>query len=96
MDSRQVIIRPIITEKSYRLIELNQYCFEVAKTARKPQIRAAVEEIFDVTVNRVNVMSVPGKQKRRGRVVGRTKDWKKAIVTLQEGDSIEVFEGGQA
>ncbi len=96
MEARDIIKRPIITEKSYRLIEDNRYTFEVDRRAAKPQIAQAIEEIFDVRVKKVNVISVPGKAKRRGRVVGRTRSWKKAIVTLHEGDSIEIFEGGQA
>lgn len=96
MEAREIIIRPIISEKSYRLVEENKYCFEVDKRANKPQISRAVEEIFAVKVRKVNVIPVRGKMKRRGRVVGQTRSWKKAIVTLREGDRIEVFEGSQA
>ena len=96
MEAREIIVRPIITEKSYRLVEVNKYCFEVDKRAKKPQISQAVEEIFAVKVRKVNVMPVRGKMKRRGRVIGQTRSWKKAIVTLRKGDRIEIFEGSQA
>lgn len=96
MEARDVIIRPLITEKSYRLAEQNKYCFEVDKRAKKPQIGMAVAEIFEVTVEAVNTVSMRGKSKRRGKVISKPRDWKKAIVTLREGDRIEVFEGGQA
>jgi len=96
MEAREIIVRPIITEKTYQLIELNKYSFEVDKRANKPQIAKAVEEIFEVKVKKVNTLPVHGKKKRRGRIEGTTRSWKKAIVTLVEGDRIEVFEGGQA
>jgi large subunit ribosomal protein L23 len=91
-DPRQIIIRPIISEKSMDLMEgLNKYTFEVLKTATKPQIAQAIEEIFDVKVQKVNVMNVTGKPRRVRYVKGTTRDWKKAIVTLADGDSIELF-----
>jgi large subunit ribosomal protein L23 len=90
-DARHIILRPIISEKSYRMIEHNRYTFEVAKTATKIQIGKAVEEIFDVTVLKVNTMRVNGKPRRVRTAAGKTKDWKKAVVTLKEGDSIELF-----
>ncbi len=88
----EIIKRPIVTEKSTRLGELNQYVFEVDRRARKPQIKAAIEWAFPVRVASVNVMTVRDKARRIGRrlVPGRT--WKKAVVTLREG-RIEVFEG---
>ena len=95
MDARSVIIRPIISEKSYAGIENNRYTFEVDKRASKPQIADAVAEVFNVTVTRVNTMRVPGKKRRLRASVGMTPAWKKAIVTLKEGDSIEFFEGGR-
>lgn len=93
MDPRDVIIRPVVTEKTTRLMEDNQYTFEVALDANKYQIRDAIEEIFKVTVTDVSTQRVRGKLKRQGRFEGRRPDRKKAIVTLAEGDRIEIFEG---
>ena len=92
MDAREIIIRPIVSEKSFELIEQNRYTFEVAKTASKPQLAKAVEEIFNVAVTNVNTMRVTGKPRRVRTRAGKTRDWKKAIVTLREGDSIEFFQ----
>lgn len=89
----EIIIRPLITEKNTTLMIHNKYSFEVLRTASKPEIKRAVETIFDVTVTKVHTMNVRGKLKRRGREMGYTRDWKKAIVTLAPGDRIEVFEG---
>ena len=87
-----IIRRPIITEKSNEMSVLNQYVFEVASGANKMQVREAVEVIFDVTVTKVRTMVMPAKRGRRGRNwYTRTKQWKKAIVTLEEDDSIELF-----
>jgi len=91
-DPRDIIIRPVISEKSYEMIEQNRYTFEVAKTASKPQIAAAISEIFDVTVSKVNTINVTGKPRRVRAAKGKTRDWKKAVVTLKEGDSIEFFQ----
>ncbi|MGB9634139.1 MAG: 50S ribosomal protein L23 [Chloroflexaceae bacterium] len=88
----EIIIRPLITEKNTTLMIDNKYSFEVLRTASKPEIKRAVETIFDVTVTKVHTMNVRGKLKRRGREMGYTRDWKKAIVTLAPGDRIEVFE----
>lgn len=93
MDPRDVIIRPVVTEKSTRLMENNQYTFEVALDANKSQIRDAVEKIFKVTVTGVSTARIRGKLKRQGRFEGRRPDRKKAVVTLAEGDRIEIFEG---
>ena len=95
MISYDVIIRPIITERSMAGAQDKKYVFEVAVDAGKIQIRKAVEEIFDVKVAKVNTMIVPGKAKRMGAArPGRTKDWKKAIVQLTEDSkTIEFFEG---
>jgi large subunit ribosomal protein L23 len=90
-DARQVVLRPIISERSYDLINDNRYTFEVAKQASKIEIRQAVEEIFDVKVLKVNTLNVTGKPKRVRYAKGHTRSWKKAIVTLVEGDSIEAF-----
>jgi large subunit ribosomal protein L23 len=91
-DPRDIIIRPIVSEKTYAMIEQNRYTFEVAKTASKPQIAQAVTEIFGVTVTNVNTMNVNGKPRRVRVAKGKTRDWKKAVVTLKEGDSIEFFQ----
>ena len=91
-DPRDIVIRPVISEKSYDMIEMNRYTFEVAKTASKPQIASAVSEIFGVTVTNVNTMNVTGKPRRVRVAKGTTRDWKKAVVTLKEGDSIEFFQ----
>jgi large subunit ribosomal protein L23 len=95
MDARSIIIRPIISEKSYSQIENNRYTFEVDKHASKPEIADAVREVFNVTVLKVNTMRVPGKSRRLRTSQGVTRSWKKAVVTLKEGDKIEFFEGGR-
>lgn len=94
MIAHDIIIRPIITEKSMMGIAEKKYTFEVAKTATKIDIVNAVEEAFKVKVAKVNTVSVRGKLKRQGRTQGYTKSWKKAVVTLTEDSkSIEFFEG---
>lgn len=93
MNAHQIIIRPLITEKNTNLMTLNKYCFEVHVEATKPQIGAAIGEIFKVTVTNVTTMNVRGKMRRRGMRYGYTSSWKKAIVTLAAGDVIDVFEG---
>lgn len=91
MEARQIIIRPVITERSFDMQEYNRFTFEVAKTASKIEIAKAVEEIFDVKVLKVNTVNVKSKKKRMRNIEGRTRTWKKAIVTLAEGDTIELF-----
>ena len=93
MDARQVVIAPVVSEKSYSLIEDNKYSFRVHPRAHKTQIRQAVEELFDVKVESVNIVKVKAKPKRRGLHRGQRPGWKKAIVQLREGDRIEIFEG---
>jgi large subunit ribosomal protein L23 len=88
-----VLLRPLITEKGTLLAESGKYAFEVASQANKLQIKEAVERAFDVHVTKVNVMNVPGKMRRVGKSQGMTSDWKKAIVTLAEGERIEFFQG---
>ncbi len=90
-DPRDIIIRPIITEHSYDMIEENVYTFEVAKSANKIEIRQAVETIFGVTVIKVNTLNVKPKKKRVRYVQGETRAWKKAMVTIAEGETIELF-----
>jgi large subunit ribosomal protein L23 len=90
-DPRQVIIRPIVTEHSYDLMDKNVYTFEVAKSANKIEIRQAVETIFNVSVVNVNTLNVKPKPKRVRYKLGKTRTWKKAMVTLAEGDTIELF-----
>jgi large subunit ribosomal protein L23 len=96
MSPYAVVRRPLVTEKSTLLAAVSKYVFEVDSRANKPQIKAAVEEAFKVTVEEVNVMVVKGKPRSgRGRNRRTTfgKDWKKAVVTLAAGDKIELFEG---
>ena len=95
MDPRTVIIRPVVSEKSYALIGEGKYTFRVNDRSHKTQIRHAVEEIFDVTVAEVRVSRVRPKPKRRGLSQGRTRGWKKAIVQLAPGERIELFEGAE-
>jgi len=89
------IIRcPIVTEKTTQQKELhNKVSFEVDRRANRVEIKKAVEKIFDVRVNEVRTLQVKGKVKQRGRIIGKRKDWKKAIVTLMPGERIEFFEG---
>ena len=93
MHSYEILLRPLITEKNTMLVEHNKYAFEVARDANKPQIKDAVEKAFKVKVASVNVMRVPGKMRRAGRRRGMTSPWKKAVVTLEPGDKIELFDG---
>jgi large subunit ribosomal protein L23 len=93
MDARQIVIAPVVSEKSYSLIEDNKYSFRVHPKAHKTQIRQAVEELFEVKVEAVNIVKVQPKPKRRGFHRGTKPGWKKAIVQLREGDRIEIFEG---
>jgi large subunit ribosomal protein L23 len=93
-DYRDVIIRPVVSEKSYGLLEQNVYTFVVAPGSSKPEIRDAVESIFDVSVLKVNTLNRKGKRKRNRRTggFGQRSGQKRAIVTLAEGDSIDLFE----
>ena len=87
----EVIIRPIVTERSFDLMEQGKYTFEVARNAPKEEIRAAVEKLFDVHVTKVNTVNVKPKNRRVRYVAGKTRQWKKAIVTVAPGEQIEVF-----
>ena len=91
----EVLLAPVVSEKSYALIEQNKFSFKVHKDAHKTQVRQAVEQLFDVKVVRVNIVKVQAKPKRRGLFKGERPGWKKAIVQLREGDTIEFFEGAQ-
>jgi large subunit ribosomal protein L23 len=92
----QVLLAPVVSEKSYELIEQRKYAFRVHPDAHKTQVRQAVEELFDVRVQGVNIVKVQPKPKRRGFIRGQKPGWKKAIVQLREGETIEIFEGAQA
>jgi large subunit ribosomal protein L23 len=91
----EVLLAPVVSEKSYSLIEDNKYSFRVHPEAHKTQVRQAVEQLFDVTVVSVNILKVKSKPKRRNFIEGRRPGWKKAIVRLKAGDSIDIFEGAQ-
>lgn len=95
MDASQVIIRPVVSEKSYVLATNDKYTFRVHADAHKTQIRQAIEELFEVKVVGVRTMSVKSKPKRRGLYQGHTRTWKKAIVQVRDGDSIPIFQGLQ-
>jgi large subunit ribosomal protein L23 len=96
MDPSQVIIRPVISEKSYALAAVGKYTFRIHPDAHKTQVRQAVEALFDVEVLGVQTMSVKSKPKRRGVTSGRTREWKKAIVQVGPGDEIPIFQGLEA
>ncbi len=91
----EVLLAPVVSEKSYSLITDRKYTFKVHKNAHKTQVRQAVEELFDVKVENVNILKVQAKPKRRGLTKGTRPGWKKAIVQLREGQKIEIFEGAQ-
>ena len=91
----EVLLAPVVSEKSYSLIADRKYSFRVHPKAHKTQIRQAVEELFDVKVERVNISQVKSKPKRRGLHRGTKPGWKKAVVQVREGDTIEIFEGAQ-
>jgi large subunit ribosomal protein L23 len=91
----EVLIAPVVSEKSYGQIAQNRYTFKVHQDAHKTQVRQAVEELFDVKVTRVAIIKVQAKPKRRGQFRGIRPGWKKAVVQLRQGDSIEIFEGAQ-
>jgi large subunit ribosomal protein L23 len=95
MDPTQVIIRPVVSEKSYVLAAADKYTFRVHPDAHKTQIRQAVEKLFEVDVVEVRTMSVKSKPKRRGVTAGRTRSWKKAIVQVAPGQTIPIFQGLQ-
>jgi large subunit ribosomal protein L23 len=93
-DARDVILRPVISEKSYEMLDENKYTFIVHPDANKTHIKQAVEQIFGVRVLSVNTMNRQGKRKRRGLIIGKRPNRKRAIVTVAPGDRIELFEAG--
>jgi large subunit ribosomal protein L23 len=95
MNATQIIIRPVVSEKSYVLASVDKYTFRVHPDAHKTQIRQAIEELFDVKVLSVHTMSVKSKPKRRGYTSGKTRSWKKAVVQVRPGDTIPIFQGLQ-
>jgi large subunit ribosomal protein L23 len=92
----QVLLAPVVTEKSYELIDQRKYSFRVHPEAHKTQVRQAVEELFGVHVEQVNIVKVQPKPKHRNFRRGVRPGWKKAIVQIRQGESIEIFEGAQA
>ena len=93
MEARDILVRPLITERTTQLMAEGKYVFVVAKAANKIDIAKAVAEVFKVKVAKVNTVNVTGKKKRMGRTEGKRPDYKKAIVKLAPGETIEFFEG---
>ncbi|MGZ4233217.1 MAG: 50S ribosomal protein L23 [Solirubrobacteraceae bacterium] len=93
MDPSHVIIRPVVSEKTFVLAEAGKYTFRVHDHAHKTQIRQAIEQLFDVKVVDIRTASVKSKPKRRGHTSGRSRQWKKAIVQVQAGQTIPIFQG---
>ena len=93
MNSNDIIIRPIISEKSTGMLEKHKYVFKVARDANKLTIMQALKELFNVTPEKVNIVNVRGKNRRLRYKIGKRTAWKKAIVTLRAGDKIEIFDG---
>jgi large subunit ribosomal protein L23 len=91
----EILLAPVVSEKSYSLLNDRKYSFRVHQDAHKTQIRQAVEELFEVHVERVNIVKVQPKPKRRGLHKGTRPGWKKAVVQVREGETIEIFEGAQ-
>ncbi len=93
MERKEIILRPVLTEKTYQGFEKRKYAFEVHPEANKIEIARAVESAFKVKVEKVNTLWVKPKPRRYGRYMGRTRKWKKALVTLEAGQKIDFFEG---
>jgi large subunit ribosomal protein L23 len=89
----EVLLAPVVSEKSYNLVEVRKYAFKIHPDAHRTQVRQAVEQLFDVHVERVNILKVQPKPKRRGLIKGTRPGWKKAIVQVREGETIPIFEG---
>jgi len=96
LQPNEVLLAPVVSEKSYNLIEERKYAFKIHPDAHRTQVRQAVEQLFDVHVERVNILKVQAKPKRRGLIKGTRPGWKKAIVQVREGETIPIFEGAQA
>ncbi|TMM25126.1 MAG: 50S ribosomal protein L23 [Actinobacteria bacterium] len=95
MHPNQILLAPVVTEKSYELIDQRKYSFRIHPDAHKTQVRQAVEELFEVHVESVNILKVQPKPKRRGLRRGVKPGWKKAVVQIREGEQIEIFQGAQ-
>jgi large subunit ribosomal protein L23 len=95
MDPSQIVLAPIVSEKSYAGAEGGKYTFRVHQDAHRTQVRQAVEALFEVNVAKVNILKVQPKPKRRGMIKGTKPGWKKAVVQLKPGERIEFFEGAQ-
>jgi large subunit ribosomal protein L23 len=95
MDASQILLAPIVSEKSYAGTSVGKYTFRVHDDAHRTQVRQAVEQLFDVQVEKVNILKVQPKPKRRGTIKGTKQGWKKAVVQLKPGHTIEFFEGAQ-
>jgi large subunit ribosomal protein L23 len=95
LDATQILLAPVVSEKSYSMLADGKYSFKVHKDAHKTQVRQAVEQLFGVHVVAVNISKVPPKPKRRGLVRGTRPGWKKAVVKVAPGETIEIFEGAQ-
>ena len=93
LQPNEVLLAPVVSEKSYNLIEERKYAFKIHPDAHRTQVRQAVEQLFDVHVERVNILKVQAKPKRRGLIKGTRPGWKKAIVQVREGETIPIFEG---
>ncbi|MBD3359702.1 MAG: 50S ribosomal protein L23 [Candidatus Buchananbacteria bacterium] len=92
-EAYKILIKPLVTEKATDLANFNKYCFEIAKNANKIEIQKAIKNLYGVDPLNVNIINMRGKRVRYGRVSGKKKNWKKAIVTLKQGDKIEIYEG---
>ncbi len=95
MHASQIVLGPVVSEKSYAGTAESVYTFKVHKDAHKTQVRQAIEELFEVDVERVNIIKVKAKPKRRGAIKGIRPGWKKAVVKIQAGQTIEFFQGAQ-
>jgi large subunit ribosomal protein L23 len=95
LTNEQIVLSPVVSEKSYSGIADRRYTFKIHPDAHKTQVRQAIEQLFDVHVERVNIVKVQPKPKRRGLFKGTRQGWKKAIVQVREGETIEIFEGAQ-
>ncbi|MBI3358639.1 MAG: 50S ribosomal protein L23 [Nitrospirae bacterium] len=94
MNRHDIIVSPLVTEKSTLLREtFNQYCFVVRPDVNRSEVKKALEETLSVKITKVRMMNVMGKEKRLNRFIGRRPDWKKAVVTLKEGQKLTIFEG---